>query len=98
MLCKGVLIHINPKQLNKVYEKVYSLSNKYILFAEYFSPNPEKIKYRNHKNKLFKRDFALEIMHKYKNLKLIDYGFVYHKDKYPVDNLNWFLLKKLNNS
>ncbi len=98
VLCKGVLIHINPKQLNKVYEKVYSLSNKYILFAEYFSPNPEKIKYRNHKNKLFKRDFALEIMHKYKNLKLIDYGFVYHKDKYPVDNLNWFLLKKLNNS
>jgi len=98
VLCKGVLIHINPKQLKKVYEKIYNLSNRYILLAEYFSPNPEKIRYRNYKNKLFKRDFALEIMQNYKSLKLIDYGFVYHKDKYPVDNLNWFLLKKLNNS
>lgn len=94
VLCKGVLIHVNPNQLKKVYEKIYNLSNKYILLAEYFSPSPERIKYRNHKNKLFKRDFALEIMQKYKQLKLIDYGFVYHQDKFPVDNINWFLLKK----
>ena len=98
VLCKGVLIHVNPKQLKKVYEKIYEFSNKYILFAEYFSPNPEKIIYRKHKNKLFKRDFAFEFMQKFKNLKLVDYGFVYHKDKYPVDNLNLFLLKKSNNS
>ncbi len=98
VLCKGVLIHINPKQLKKVYNQIYSLTNKYILIAEYFSPNPEKIRYRNYKNKLFKRDFAFEILQTYKNLKLIDYGFVYHKDKYPMDNINWFLFKKLNNS
>ena len=98
VLCKGVLIHINPNQLKKVYEKIYSFSNKYILLAEYFSPNPEKIIYRRHKNKLYKRDFAFEIMQNFKDLKLVDYGFVYHKDKYPVDNINWFLLKKSSNS
>ena len=95
VLCKGILIHVNPKQLEKVYKKIYNLSNRYILIAEYFSPNPEKIRYRNHKNKLFKRDFAYEIMQSHKRLKLIDYGFVYHKDKFPLDNISWFLLKRL---
>ena len=28
-------------------------------------------------------------------LKLIDYGFVYHKDPlYPLDDITWFLLEK----
>ena len=34
-------------------------------------------------------------MKKYKSLKLLDYGFVYHKDlSFPQDDLTWFLLKK----
>lgn len=92
---KGVLIHLNPNKLNKAYEKIYNLSKKYILIAEYFNPYPIKIKYRGHDNKLFKRDFAEEIMHKYKDLKLIDYGFVYRNDyHHPLDDINWFLMKK----
>lgn len=47
------------------------------------------------KNKLFKRDFAGEIMNKYK-YELIDYGFTYRYDKFPQDDLTWFLLKKKN--
>ena len=54
------------------------------------------IKYRGHKNKLFKRDYAGEIINKYP-FKLDSYGFVYHKDlKAPQDDINWFLLKKNN--
>ena len=34
-------------------------------------------------------------MKKYSNLKLINYGFSYHKDKYYQDDITWFLLKKL---
>ena len=93
-LIKGVLIHVNPKELNKVYEKLYTYSKKYIYLAEYYNPSPTKILYRGHKNKLFKRDFAGEMMDKYKDLKLIDYGFAYHRDKHPQDDLCWFLLKK----
>lgn len=92
---KGVLIHINPNNLNKVYEKLFKLSKKYILIIEYYNPSPVSINYRGHKDKLFKRDFAGEIMKKYKSLKLLDYGFVYHKDlSFPQDDLTWFLLKK----
>ncbi len=94
VLSKGFLIHINPKQLPLVYEKIFNSSKKYILICEYYSSKPKNENYRNHKNKLFKRDFAGELMGKYKKIKLINYGFVYHKDKFPQDDLTWFLLKK----
>jgi spore coat polysaccharide biosynthesis protein SpsF len=93
----GVLIHVNPKYLNKVYEKIYNFSKKYIYIQEYFNPVPIEVKYRGHKGKLFKRDFAKEIKFKYKNLKIIDYGFFWKEDpifKGNCDNSNWFLFKK----
>ena len=93
--CKGLLIHVNPNQLHQVYKNLYKYSKKFILIAEYYSPQPTKIKYRGHNNKLFKRDFAGEMLKKYKNLKLVDYGFHYHGDKNGEgDDDNWFLLKK----
>ncbi|MEJ2668782.1 MAG: pseudaminic acid biosynthesis-associated methylase [Gammaproteobacteria bacterium] len=87
---KGVLIHINPDNLQSVYELLYRSSKKYICIAEYYNPSPVEVSYRGHKEKLFKRDFAGEIMDKYSNLNLIDYGFVYH----PQDDITWFLLEK----
>lgn len=91
---KGVLIHINPKDLKIVYKNLFDLSSKYILLAEYYNPQPVSIDYRGKKNLLFKRDFAGELIDLYK-LKLIDYGFVYHRDNYfPKDDITWFLLEK----
>lgn len=92
-----MLIHINPKDLKKIYEKIYDLSNKYIYIEEYFNPFPVKVNYRNFKNKLFKRDFAKDIWGKYPDLKLIDYGFCWSEDPYykkMSDNQTWFLFKK----
>lgn len=95
VLIKGVLIHINPDELKNVYKKLYESSSQYICIVEYYSPSPVTIDYRGNKNKLFKRDFAGEIMDTYKDLILVDYGFVYHRDKnFPQDDLTWFLLKK----
>jgi len=92
---KGVLIHINPKNLEKIYEKMFKLSKKYILIVEYYNPKPVSVEYRGHKDKLFKRDFAGEIIKKYNSLKLLDYGFCYHGDlSFPQDDVTWFLLQK----
>ena len=92
---RGVLIHINPDELQGVYEKMYSFSSKYICVAEYYNASPVTIKYRGHENRLFKRDFAGELIDKYPDLKLIDYGFVYHRDSlFPQDDITWFLLEK----
>ena len=92
---KVVLIHINPEYLETVYKKLYDTSSKYILIAEYYNPTPVEINYRGHKGKLFKRDFAGEMMDKYDDLKLVDYGFSYHRDNnFHQDDITWFLLEK----
>ena len=94
-LIKGVLIHINPNMLNNVYEKLYNSSSKYILICEYYNPSPVTVNYRGHSERLFKRDFAGEILDRYDDLSLISYGFTYHRDNnYDYDDLNWFLLRK----
>ncbi|MFC1843860.1 pseudaminic acid biosynthesis-associated methylase [Thermodesulfobacteriota bacterium] len=94
-LSKGVLIHINPDFLNNVYRGLYEYSQKYICIAEYYNPTPVSVSYRGNDERLFKRDFAGEMMDTYPNLKLVDYGFAYHRDPvFPQDDINWFLLEK----
>jgi spore coat polysaccharide biosynthesis protein SpsF len=94
-LIKGVLIHINPESLQKVYQNMYKASSKYICICEYYNPVPVTVNYRGHTDKLFKRDFASEIMDKYSDLKLVDYGFVWHRDNtFPIGDVTWFLLEK----
>ena len=90
----GVLIHINPEYLEEVYQNLYDLSNRYILINEYYNPTPMMVEYRGVKDRLFKRDFAGEMIDKY-NLRLVDYGFLYRRDSYfPRDDSTWFLLEK----
>lgn len=94
-LIKGVLIHQDPSVLDSLYETLYHSSGKYILVAEYYNPSPVALDYRGEKDKLFKRDFAGEILDKYKDLNLLDYGFAYRRDKKsPQDDISWFLLSK----
>jgi len=92
----GVLIHINPDKLNVVYENLVRATNKYMVIIENYNPTPVEVSYRGHGERLFKRDFAGEIMQTF-NFSLKGYGFVYHKDEYfPQDDINWFVLEKLN--
>ena len=94
-IIKGVLIHINPNMLQKVYEQLYDASEKYILIAEYYNPSPVTLNYRGHEDRLFKRDFAGEFLDKYPDTELIDYGFSYRRDPaFPQDDITWFLIKK----
>jgi spore coat polysaccharide biosynthesis protein SpsF len=95
-LIKTVLIHINPDSLSEAYEALYQTSRKYICLVEYYSPQPVMINYRGHQNKLFKRDFCGEMMDRYPDLRLVDYGFTYHRDNsFLMDDQNWFLLEKM---
>ena len=95
VIIKGVLIHINPDQLMNVYNKIVASSKRYILVAEYYNPSPVAIPYRGHTDKLFKRDFAGEMMDNFSELSIKDYGFAYHRDPtFPQDDISWFLLEK----
>jgi pseudaminic acid biosynthesis-associated methylase len=95
VLIKGVLIHINPDMLPLVYEKLVAACGKYLLVTEYYNPTPVAIPYRGHTDRLFKRDFAGEIMDRYPEMQLVDYGFVYRRDPdFPQDDASWFLMEK----
>jgi|SRR5262245_27904993 len=91
----GVLIHTKPDCLPKAYENLYRASRKYVMICEYYSRTSVTVTYRGHADRLFKRDFAGEMMDAYGDLELIDYGFAYHRDPvHPMDDLSWFLMKK----
>lgn len=95
VLIKGVLIHINPDMLPLVYDKLVAASGKYLLVAEYYNPEPVTINYRGHKDRLFKRDFAGEVMDRHPEMQLVDYGFAYRGDpNYPQDDITWFLMER----
>jgi len=93
---KGVLIHINPDHLQSVYANLYEKSNKYICVIEYYNPSPVAITYRGHDDRLFKRDFCGDLLDKYSDLELVDYGFCYRRDPvFQQDDLTWFLMEKV---
>lgn len=93
-LTKGLLIHIPPDELGLAYETLHRAARRWILIAEYYNPTPVMIPYRGQDNLLWKRDFAGELLDRYKDLRLVSYGFVYRRDAAPQDDITWFLLEK----
>lgn len=95
VIVKGILIHLNPACLPQVYDLLYRTSQCCIGIAEYYNPFPTEVSYRGHAGRLFKRDFAGELLERYPDMDLVDYGFVYHRDPtYVEDDTTWFLLAK----
>ena len=94
VLTKGLLIHLNPTVLQDIYMKMARFSARYVLIAEYFSPSPIGVSYRGQEDALFKRDFAGEMMDLVEQFELVDYKFVYSREKFPQDDITWFLLEK----
>lgn len=92
---KGVLIHINPEHLQSVYAGLYASSRRYVCLVEYYNPTPVSIPYRGHAERLYKRDFAGELMDRHRDLRLIAYGFKYHRDpNFAHGDETWFLMEK----
>ena len=95
VLIKGVLIHIDPAQLTRVYDALYQATGRYLMVCEYYNPSPVTIEYRGHSDRLFKRDFCGELMERFPTLRLLDYGFVYRRDRnFPLDDVTWFLMER----
>lgn len=90
----GVLIHLDPASLPAAYDALHASSRRYVAVVEYYNPSPTEIPYRGHTGKLFKRDFAGELMDRHPDLKLVDYGFCWRRDpNWPLDDVTWFLME-----
>lgn len=92
---KGVLIHIAPENLERAFSALYGASRRYVMVAEYYNPKPMEIDYRGHSARMWKRDFAGELMDRYPDLRLVDYGFAWRRDpNFRQDDVTWFLMEK----
>jgi pseudaminic acid biosynthesis-associated methylase len=95
VLVAGVLIHIAPPHLEDAYDALYSACGRYLCIVEYYSPQPVEVPYRGHRDRLFKRDWAGDVLDRFCDLRLVDYGFVYHRStQFPGDDFTWFLLER----
>lgn len=95
VLTKGVLMHVPPTQIKDAYRTLYETARNYILICEYYNPVPVEVPYHGETGVLWKRDYAGEMLDIYPDLRLVDYGFVYHRDHFvPLDDVSWFLLQK----
>ena len=92
----GVLIHIHPNDLLPTMKKMFDLSDRYILLAEYFSREPESIIYHGQKDKLFKMDFGKYFLNNF-DVKILDYGFLWGHiyDDAGFDDMTWWLFEKI---
>lgn len=84
----GVFGLTKPDVLQRIYDLAYYASDKYICICEYYETIPPEIPYISAKQR---RDFAGEMIDLF-SLRLLDYGFVYHRDGF--EDCNWFLLVK----
>lgn len=89
----GVLIHVDPSQLEATMDEIYRVSSKYVLCSEYFSPRAESISYRGQEGLLFKNDFGGLYMDRFPDLQLVDYGFFW-KRATQLDDATWWLFRK----
>jgi pseudaminic acid biosynthesis-associated methylase len=91
----GLLIHIDPDHLPQAYDRLHALTGRYLLLNEYFNPSPVEVTYRGIARRLFKRDFCGEMLDRFGDLELVDYGFSYRRDPvFPQDDSTWFLLRR----
>lgn len=87
----GVLIHIEPQDLEKLMFDIIAVSDKYVLAVEYFAEKEEEVLYRGHSGKLWKRNYGK--LYEERGLKLIDTGFLDEKSGFD-DCVYWLMEKK----
>ena len=90
----GVLIHINPDDIDMVMNEIYRCTSKYIWGFEYYADEYLEITYRGQRNLLWKADFAKLYLDKFQNLELVKEKRIKYLDNDNLDSM--FLLRKRN--
>ena len=89
-----MLIHVNPDFLLKSTGNFIKLPLVTFLSVS-TTARLQPVAYRGHQDKLFKRDFAGEMLDAFQDLELVAYQSVYHRDPhFPADDVTWFLMQE----
>lgn len=90
----GVLIHIDPKDINAVLDEMYRCTSKYIMGSEYYHPNKyQMVKYRGNNDLLWKTDFSKLFLNRFPHLKLVHIEILKHLNNNNMDIV--YLLEKV---
>jgi pseudaminic acid biosynthesis-associated methylase len=94
VLTCGVLIHISPDKLPMALAEIYRVSKKFIICAEYFSPEARELEYRGQKGLLWARDYGDIWLKSHPGLRCCGLGFAWKRIT-GMDNLTWFAFEKV---
>lgn len=89
----GVLIHIHPDNLLGAMKEIYRISKKFIICAEYFSPEPREVIYHG-KQALWTNDFGSIWLDNFP-LRCLGVTFFW-KRLSQLDNLTVWVFEKVN--
>jgi len=91
----GLLMHIQPDDINKALDEIYRCTNRYIWGFEYFAPDGyQMINYRGEDDLLWKTDFAELFLDRFPDLLLVREELVPYENNDNVDLM--YLLEKNN--
>ena len=88
----GVLIHINPDDLNAAMMEIYRCTGEYIWGFEYYADKYSEIPYRGRRNLLWKAPFAKLYLDEFGDLELVKEKRIKYLDNDNVDSM--FLIRK----
>jgi pseudaminic acid biosynthesis-associated methylase len=88
----GVLIHIAPRDLPQVLDEIHRCARTYIWGMEYYAPAVTEVNYRDHRELLWKMDYARRYLDRFPDLELVREQRVPYLENANVDTV--FLLKK----
>jgi len=88
----GVLIHIHPKDHNKIMKEMVRCSKSLIMGFEYYAPETTDVNYRGNKGFLWKADFAKIFETNFPNLREIRRDYYKYVENENIDYA--YLLQK----
>ncbi len=88
----GVLIHIAPKDLIRVFREIYRVTRDYIWGFEYWAERCTEVSYRGHQSLLWKGDYAKLYLEAFSDLVLVKQEKLKYAKDPNVDAM--FLLRK----
>jgi pseudaminic acid biosynthesis-associated methylase len=92
VLTSGLLIHISPSDTAAVMREIHRCTREYIWGFEYYADECTEVTYRNHKNLLWKADFAKLYLQRFSDLSLVTEKRIKYLDGDNTDSM--FLLRK----
>jgi pseudaminic acid biosynthesis-associated methylase len=91
----GVLIHIAPENLSKVFAEMYRCSKKYLWGFEYYAEKTTAINYRGNEGFLWKANYAQLMQDQFPDLKLTNKQLYPYISEREIGNTDFmYLLEK----